>query len=269
MQDRTICKTTISRPIYNGEVIQYDHETKSGRIQTVHGEEIFFKDSKVELQKGNLVIFNKHPYVKRPDRYYAKNVSKGYLSKDGYVVGDILKSHVHGDLKKELPSIIKRISCNGRGYFYEVLRSDTVGMSACVPIAWNDDIVYAKRIGRDSYSKFVKNRKPIPTEYITIFLKKKDDIYLIRSCFYGESKVNIGFYGIEPTDDERNSFWNDHALVFGSEPIDPTTITTRCPWTGVSEYNLLGSIYKDQLCFQQYRKLSKELIYGADNRRHS
>jgi len=254
MKDRTICITTISRPIYNGKVIQYDHEKKSGTIKSVQGEEIFFKDPIDELQTGNLVIFNKYPNVKKPNQYYAEKISKGYLSKDGYVVGDILNSHVHGDLKKELPSIIKRISCNGCGYFYEVLRSNTIGMSACVPITWQDDIVYAKRTGRDSYSKFVKNHKPISTEYITIFLKKKDDIYLIRSCYYGETKANIYFYGVEPTDDERNSFWNDHALVFGSEPIDPTTITTRCPWTGVSEYNLLGSIYKDQWCFQQFRQ---------------
>lgn len=105
MKDRTICKTTISRPIYNGKVIQYDHNQKSGTIRTVQGEEIFFKDPIDELQIGNLVIFNKYPCVKKPNRYYARNISKGYLSKDGYVVADILNSHVHGDLKKELRSV--------------------------------------------------------------------------------------------------------------------------------------------------------------------
>lgn len=250
MNNKTIFKPSFNRPIYKGKIIQYNPEQKKGIIRNDQGEELPFQTNTDYLQVGNLVTFNKYPCVKNPNRSYATNISKVYLSMDGYLVVDNLKSHVHSDLKEKLPSIVKRISCLYRDYIVEIsLFQDIVGQSNCVPITWEDEIVYAKRLGRDKYSKFVKNRETIPTNCVSIFLKKKEDFYIIMSCYYGDFKVDPNLYS---SIDEPQSFWNDHALVFGSEQIDPTTITTRCPWTGVSEFNLLGSIYRDKLCFQQH-----------------
>lgn len=249
MIDKTIPKTTFDPPIYSGKVIKYNSEKMSGIIRTENGDEVFFKYSLSEneiIQVEDKVIYSKYPFIQSPDKYYAKNIRKAYESKDGYLITDDKWSHVHEGLKKELPKMIQRISCNGRGYFYEKLWYEyIIGTCSCVPITWEDEIVFAIRVGRDKYSKFVKNRKCIPTHYITIYLKQKQNIYLIKSCYYGEELADADLYNFEPEYGERVSFWNDHALVLGSEPIYPETLTSICPWTGIDEKNRFGSLFKN------------------------
>ena len=41
-----------------------------------------------------------------------------------------------------------------------------------------------------------------------------------------------------------NTFWEDHALIWGSEPVYPDTITTINPWTGVDEQNTFAEIIR-------------------------
>jgi hypothetical protein len=70
---------------------------------------------------------------------------------------------------------------------------------------------------------------------------RKQDFYIIKSCFHDDKPA------ADPTDDgmeENESFWNNNAIVFGSEPVDEKTITSVCPWTGINENNRLGSLFK-------------------------
>lgn len=242
MKDRSIFRTDFDVPLHKGMVVQYNEMTKTGLILSEQGEELFFNYSLHGPQLGDQVSFNKYPCVRNPNKYYAKNISKGYLSVDGFLVIDHANSHVHASVKPNLTKIIERISCSNRGYIYEKVRfPNIIGLSACVPISWQDEIVYAVRLGRERYSKFVKNRDLLPTPYASIFLKQKQQIYIIRSCYYGEYVADSDLYKFN---DERESFWNDHALVFGSEPIDETTVTSICPWTGENENNRFGSLLK-------------------------
>jgi hypothetical protein len=240
MRDKTIFRTRFEPPLLKGKVVQYDEKKMTGIVRTVHGEDLFFNNASFLPKVNDLVVCNKYPSIKIPNRYYAKNISKGYMSMDGSIVIDDCRSHVHDDVRKHLPKVIKQISCDGRAYFYEKIQlPNIIGMSACVPITWEDEIVYAKRVGREKYSKFVKNKNLVPTQYVSIFLMKKQEVYIIRSCYYGEFVADTDFYDF---DDDRQSFWNDHALVFGSEPIDKSTLTNTCPWTGVNENNRFGAL---------------------------
>ena len=251
--DKAIFKTSFTPPLYKGVVVRYKSEQNRGIIKESQGEEVSFQTKINFLQIGNLVTFNKYPCIYKPEHFYATNISKGFLSKDGCLVVDHLRSHVHGDLKQKLSTIIKEISCSNRNYIHGIFQfPNIVGQSNCVPITWEDEIVYAKRLGRQTYSKFVKNRESIPTNQISIFLKRHLDIYIIMSCYYGDFHIDAISSDFESIVDERLSFWDDHALIFRTAQIDPATITTRCPWTGVNEYNLLGSIYRDKSSFQQY-----------------
>lgn len=241
MKDKTIFRTNYDQPLHKGKVVQYNELAKTGLILSEQGEELFFNYSLHEPQLGDQVSFNKYPSVRIPNKYYAKNISKGYLSQDGFLVIDHVRSHVHESVKPNLTKIIGRISCSNRGYIYDGVRFPTIiGLSACVPISWEDEIVYAVRLGRERYSKFVKRRDLLPTHYVSIFLKQKQEIYIIRSCYYGEYVADSDLYDFN---DERESFWNDHALVFDSEPIDETTVTSICPWTGVNENNRFGNLF--------------------------
>lgn len=245
MSDRYSYKTQFEPPIFSGKIVLYNPERKTGKV-TLDGVELALVNVDENLNVGDIVTFTKNPIVQNPNQWYARFISKGFISKDGCVITDQLNSHVHGDLTKRLSSITKRISCNERNYFYEKLCYPTIiGKSSCVPITWEDEIVYAKRKGRMVYSKFVKNRMLIPTDCISIFLMKKQDIYLIKTCYYGEYTPIDEFDNSDNSSEERFSFWNNHALVFGSEPIDVRTITSTCPWSGVNENNRFGNLIKN------------------------
>ena len=237
-------RTTFHPPCNKGQVIQFDPEQRCGVIKGNNGEEIpFFRLPLNEhVNIGNPVLYGRSPQVKFFNKWNAINIQRAYISRDDCFIIDSRLSHVHGDLKKRLQTIIGRIRCGHRNYFYEtVIFKDIIGKSNCVTVSWEDEIVYAKREGRNKYSKFVKNRDGEPTNSVSIFLMRKQEFYIIKSCYYGNLKEsdpsNEGIEGYE-------TFWLNHALVFGSEPIDQKTITSVCPWTGINENNRLGSLFK-------------------------
>lgn len=236
-------RADIDPPIHRGSVIHFNPELKSGKVLT-NGEEFHLIGVTRPLQVGDFVTYYKKPCSGYFNKYYAKFIAKGYLSNDGFVITDQIGSHVHGDLKNRLQMVAKRITCADREYFSEVIKFPTnIGKNNCVSVTWKDEILYAKRVGRKGFSKFVLNRTPVPTDSISIFLKRKQDIYLIKSCFYGD----VNSYWIDEdvfSDSTSTSFWENHAIVYGSEPIYEKTITYINPWTGEDERNRFGIILK-------------------------
>jgi len=235
-------------PIYMGEVIQFDPERGTGTIKTSVGEELFFKHFVATdgmMQVGYYVTFGKLPFIHQQNKFFAVNVKRAYLTQDGCYVIDRTQSHVHGDLKKRLSMIIKRISCKNRDYITENLSfSFSIGNQSCVSVTWEDEVVYAKRVGRDCFAKFVKNRNAEPINNVTVFLKKSQNIYVIMSCHLGRKTEQLQNY--ETVMEDYVSFWEDHAFIWGSEPIYPETITTINPWTGVDERNTFAEILRRQ-----------------------
>ncbi len=99
-----------------------------------------------------------------------------------------------------------------------------------------DEIVYAVRLDssgrrRSGHTRFVKNLKPQPTTLATFVILNKDDVNILLTAFVGAKSEP------EPWDNraDQNSleFWQRHALVFGFESIDQTSITEVCPWDQV------------------------------------
>lgn len=104
----------------------------------------------------------------------------------------------------------------------------TVGFSDLVGTDDSDEIVYAKRVNRKIYSRFVKNRKAEPTSFATIVLQKVQNGYLLLSAWLGPSVPP--FPGDRREWPESRSFWESHALALGSQAIDETTVVKSCPW---------------------------------------
>src|SRR6476659_9004401 len=50
-----------------------------------------------------------------------------------------------------------------------------VGDSDLVQTDNSDEIIYAKRLNRDNYTRFAKNRQPEPTSYVTVVLHKDEE----------------------------------------------------------------------------------------------
>ena len=92
-----------------------------------------------------------------------------------------------------------------------------------------DEIVYAKRLNRDNYTRFVKHRSPVPTSLISVVLRKRSkDTYELWSVWIGP-KVPT-FPGDDRVMPNSKEFWAKHALAWGEQAVQEGTETTICPW---------------------------------------
>jgi hypothetical protein len=104
-----------------------------------------------------------------------------------------------------------------------------VGNSDLVETSDSDEIVYAKRLNRDTYTRFVKGRDAVPTSYITISLHQDSDgNYELSSAWIGQ--ICPLFPDRPGATAESKSFWTNHALVWGNQTIQEGTETTVSPW---------------------------------------
>ena len=158
-------------------------------------------------------------------------------TKNGYAVFDRFNTHVKDSVRPILERALAQVDTKDLDFVVEeVDMGEIVGESTCVETTHADlpHIVYAKRPKRFGYTRFVKNRKPETSQYVVVILKKKetpqsdDPVYVLITAFIGRKAQP------EPWDraatSQSREFWDTHALVWGSEPVDETTVTTVCPW---------------------------------------
>ncbi len=110
----------------------------------------------------------------------------------------------------------------------EMDMGEEIGTTDLVETSDQDEIVYAKRPLRTSYSRFVKNKKSRPTSWITIDIRKSGDVYNLYTAFVG--RLTPSFPGGNYLPEQSRDFWANHALVWGSQEIVAGTETTQCPW---------------------------------------
>jgi len=104
-----------------------------------------------------------------------------------------------------------------------------IGSTDLVEVTEKDEIVYAKRNNRSTYTRFVRNRTAPLTSYFTVALTK--DItggYELTSALVG--RLAPPFPDEPNATPESKSFWDKHALVFGTQAIQPGTLIKDPPW---------------------------------------
>jgi len=157
-------------------------------------------------------------------------------TKNGHSIWfDSQTSHAatHFDENPELPRHIKDIlsdlSPTDDGIYEEIKFDHPIGMTDLVTTDNTDDIVYARRAGREVYTRFTKSRQPVSTDTITIWLVRlPSGDYDLASAWFG-TKVP-SFPGDEWEVPESKEFWKTHALVWGRQATIKETETTDCPW---------------------------------------
>lgn len=113
-----------------------------------------------------------------------------------------------------------------------------IGKTICVPIKDmpQENIFYAQRKGRRTFTKFVRNVEPIDCSTLTIVMqrnKENKESYKILTAYIGTVAEK------EPLDPSIKTaaefktaveFWNNHALTEKSQNIYMNTKTLDCPW---------------------------------------
>lgn len=144
-------------------------------------------------------------------------------------------------------------SCIQNGTFqnlvkpFEVLTVEfpyNIGFSKMVEVNEGDNVFYAKRIGRNIFTKFVEGKQHKEINKCVVCLKqnpKNLNEYFLITMFPGEHMVK------EPEDSTINDiltlettlkFWQNHALIFEKDTIDSSTIVKECPYIKLFTKNI-------------------------------
>lgn len=128
----------------------------------------------------------------------------------------------------ELVKIVAQNSVlEGANVGIEYDMGEVVGKTSCVQTTDSDEIVYAKRLQRDSYSRFVKGRELEDTHFVSAVFFQKDYGYLLWSAWCGN---------LVPTSPDAEGrmrtsvgFWANHALVYDAALIQQGTERSEPP----------------------------------------
>lgn len=159
------------------------------------------------------------------------NENRNFLgtTRDGYEVFDRRNSHIHkesGITEDLIKKALNFMYANGSKFKKkEINFNNTVGVTCCVKVSSEDNIVYVHRKGRFGLTPMVFDRKPEPCNTITIIIRKDDNAnsYSLITCFVGGGATR------EPWDKnirsakekkECEEFWSTHALIYNANEVD-------------------------------------------------
>lgn len=148
-------------------------------------------------------------------------IGTGSLKKDFYVY-DREDSHIedHPIAKKILIKALAKINIKNTYFDFEkhiVSFNQNIGYTTCVPTSDKDEIYYKKRPYRWGYTRFVKNREPMPCNKINILLKREENKIVLVTAYIGNESEpepwdrQCKYNPIQKKKSEE--FWATHALI--------------------------------------------------------
>lgn len=97
-----------------------------------------------------------------------------------------------------------------------------VGTTNLVETTSEDEIVYAKRKGRDTISRFVKNKQPTPCSSIVVVLRKGELGYYLWTAMCAKLLPDDAW-------DPTSEFSQTHAIVYDENLVQLDTVTVSRP----------------------------------------
>ncbi len=97
-----------------------------------------------------------------------------------------------------------------------------VGTTNLVETTDDDQIIYAKRIGRNSYSRFAKNKQPIPCSSIVVVLRKGESGYYLWTAMCAKILPKEAWI-------QDSQFNQTHAMAYDESLVQLDTLTESRP----------------------------------------
>lgn len=169
-----------------------------------------------------------------------------YVSKDGKEI-NFYKSYYAGNEEalKLAEHAVATIEVNDQEFIKSVVTfNTTVGVENCVETTDSDTIVMAHRHCRNNQTRFVLNRTGVPTDKMTILIKRKKNRYMLVGAYFGNSTPKE-LTDPTLTDDElqvSSEYWNSHALVFNPAIINIRKSSHVCTY-------VVQNLNNDNVCY--------------------
>jgi len=104
-----------------------------------------------------------------------------------------------------------------------------IGHTDIVETSDKDTIYYAQPYKKDVFSRYAKNRFPLPSDKLTLILEKDSEgNYELSDTWIGP--LSPPFPGDEHETVKSRSYWETHALVQDAQVVQSKTITKICPY---------------------------------------
>lgn len=150
-------------------------------------------------------------------------------SKNKKIIVNRSDSHINNDIKPLIKKALAKMLIDSKVFQEITVRFNrNIGYTNVVELKKSDKIFYAKRIGREGYSRFVSKAQPKKSPFFTIILlKSKTDAneYILITAYIGERA------GPEPYDknclEKDKQYWMKLAFVPKLVDYDKRTVTTR------------------------------------------
>jgi hypothetical protein len=141
------------------------------------------------------------------------------------------RNEVHPTVLKEAFS---KIVLGDRNHLYVSvqLEGKSVGYALVIPAALDEDIIFAKRLGYNHLSRFVRGKSPIPTNRVSVELLriKGSNEWLLQNSHYGDVRPLEIDLNIDVPTQEQLVYWSFNAFCWGYVGVIPGSITEKCPW---------------------------------------
>jgi len=146
-------------------------------------------------------------------------------------------SHLHNGVHHALRFALAQISVSNEpcdSFRREIRFPLAIGQNVCVRTDENDHILYARRRGRSGWSRFVEGREPEPTDVMTIVLKwitrSDQDCLIILTAYWGPKSPPEVWSPSARKYRYAQEFWATHALIWGSEEVEPGSVRRDKPY---------------------------------------
>lgn len=128
-----------------------------------------------------------------------------------------------------LKELIERTVITGKELQFDQDMGRSVGHESIVETSEADTIIYAQKLKDSTYTRFVKNGKPNPTQHITLILRKDTkDCYELVDTWIG--RLSPPRPGSDHENANSKTYWATHAYILDGEPVQSKTITKVCPY---------------------------------------
>ncbi len=125
--------------------------------------------------------------------------------------------------------VLRQTPLRGTDISIECDMGRNVGYDYVVSTKEADTIFYAKLLRDETYTRFVKNGKPLQTQFLTLVLHQRNDAtYKLRDVWIGH--VRPPRPGASNENTQSRAFWDEHAFVLDDQAIQTRTVTKVCPY---------------------------------------
>ena len=179
------------------------------------------RKSNMSVEQFKQKYFPQNTIQPQTDENFVKKTKHNLTLKNGVRVIVDEKSHFHYNDLELLQEGLNQLK-KTTGFIREEIHFDRIiGETTCVKVDENDEIYYAVRGNRIGKSKMVRNRKPVPSNVMSVLLVKRNGCYYLITSYIGklapaetwDKRAFTRQNNPRQAEQESIDFWKNHALI--------------------------------------------------------